>query len=311
MDGNLTTTKTITKYTSSLPLTGSVDVIYFTNISGSKLLYYYNGSEYVQHSPITDFQRDYYASYNDINLSIYSGSIKNIVVIEDETKENNLTQYVYNGSNIDTQIGDYDINLIQSRLNALEYIPVDIISFNNSLNIVEKGSTINSIPFSWNLNKNVNSISINNGIGNISSSLRTYTASVNINTNTTYTLTVNDGTAYSGSIDTASTSVLFQDKMYIGINSNQALNSSQIISLSGSFATSRSKAFTINGNGQYIHICYPASFGDATFNVNGLLSNAFTKNLISFTNSQGYISNYYDYRSNTIQNGSSIQITVS
>lgn len=96
----------IEKYTSeaSLPTTGSLNVVYFLNVSGTKYLKFWNGGSYVNASSnitlpncISDSIRDYYAKYSDINLSAYNGKCIDIVVIEDETQSNYLGKYFYDG----------------------------------------------------------------------------------------------------------------------------------------------------------------------------------------------------------------------
>ena len=99
----------IEKYTSeaSLPTTGSLNVVYFLNVSGTKYLKFWNGGSYVNASSnillpncISDSIRDYYAKYSDINLTAYNGKCIDIVVIEDETQSNYLGRYFYDGTNL-------------------------------------------------------------------------------------------------------------------------------------------------------------------------------------------------------------------
>lgn len=207
---------------------------------------------------------------------------------------------------------DVSISTLQTQVASLLYVPMDITSLTNNVGTVEIGTTISSITFNWAVNKLPATLAFNQGIGPINSGLTTLTTGVNITSNTTYTLTANDGTSYPGNTDTASTTVSFQNRVYWGTSASTSLNSAGILGLANSaFATSRARSFTINGNAQYIYYAYPASFGDATFTVNGLVSTAWTKTVVSFTNASGNTSNYNVYRSNTIQNGDGIQISIS
>lgn len=200
---------------------------------------------------------------------------------------------------------------VQAQLDSLSHVPIDITSFTNTVGTVEIGSTVTSVTFNWVINKTPATLSINQGIGSITPTLNTATRAVNVSTATTYTLTASDGTSYPGNTDTATTAISFQHKVYWGISASTSLDSSQIIALNSSFGTTRVKSFTINGDGQYIYYAYPASFGNATFTVNGLVNSAWTKTTLSFTNASGNITLFNIYRTNTVQNGDNIQISVS
>lgn len=103
-----------------------------------------------------------------------------------------------------------------------------------------------------------------------------------------------------------------------------ALNSAQILSLpssptGGSLLTNDiTNSFVMNGNGEYIWIAMPVSFGKAIesdgsnsrFIVGGLANSFWDLFTVSFTNQYGYISSYYLYRSKTISFGTSIKIDI-
>ena len=95
------------------------------------------------------------------------------------------------------------------------------------------------------------------------------------------------------------------------------LNSSEIIALASSntggseLSNSRLQTRTMDGNSQYIYICWLESLGDTNgFIVNGLPNSAWTKQVVSFTNSYGHTENYITYRTNTVQFGTGINIEV-
>jgi hypothetical protein len=103
-----------------------------------------------------------------------------------------------------------------------------------------------------------------------------------------------------------------------------ALNSSQILSLpssptgGSSLVSGIQNSFTMNGNGQYIWIAMPVSFGKAIeadgsnsrFVVGGLANSFWNLFTVNFTNAQGYTSSYYLYRTSTISFGTSIKIDI-
>lgn len=205
--------------------------------------------------------------------------------------------------------GRYDLTDVQAVINDLYYVAPSITSLSNNIGVVEVGQTVTSVSLSWTLNKTMTSLSLNNGIGDIDPGLTVYTHEpVSITSNTTYTLTAGDGS----NTTTRSTSFYFRHRRWRGTSPNTELSSSDILALgSSAFDTNRSHSFSIDGNGEYIWICYPAAWGEAAFTVNGLASTAWTRYTVSHTNASGHTENYYCYRSNTMQNGTGISIEVS
>ncbi len=103
-----------------------------------------------------------------------------------------------------------------------------------------------------------------------------------------------------------------------------ALNSTQIKALpssptgGSSLVSGIQNNFTMNGNGQYIWIAMPASFGyainpdgsNSRFTVGGLANSFWNVFTVSFTNQQGYASSYYLYRSVSLSSGTNIKISI-
>lgn len=205
---------------------------------------------------------------------------------------------------IDKQL--LDLTSIKDRLETLEYIPVGIISFTNNVLTAEKGQVVSLIQFNFQVSGNPTSLSIDNGVGSVSGSSKT--VNVNVSTNTTYRLTASDGK----STDSATTTIQFLNKVYWGTSANQSLNNGEVNSLSGQMlSSSKNRAINVNGNGQYIYYCYPASWGDAIFTIGGLVNSAFTKTIQNITNQYGDVTSYAVWRSNTIQNGNNMNIQIS
>ncbi len=117
----------------------------------------------------------------------------------------------------------------------------------------------------------------------------------------------------------------WRPRIFWGTSSNpNALNSGQIIGLAASSSGGSSlvstiqNSFTMNGNGQYIWIAMPVSFGKAIeadgsssrFIVGGLANSFWNLYTVNFTNQYGYTSSYYLYRSSTISFGTSIKIDI-
>lgn len=169
-----------------------------------------------------------------------------------------------------------------------------ITSFTNDKNAVEIGSSVTSTVLTWTLNRAVNTQSLNNSIGSITASLRTYTHTSAYSTDRTYTLTVDDGTTTIA----ASTTVAFQHKRYWGVSSNTSLNDAQIIALSKELSSTRVKSITgLTPSAQYLYFCYPASQGLATFSVNGFVVTDFVLSVQNHVNASGNTTSYNIYRS--------------
>lgn len=264
---------------------------------------------------------EYKLKYTISNLKTAT-NLPEVVVITDNNKESvfiyDVTDTTSTGDDINTIVTNLgkrykrktvllsEYNSVINRLNNLEYVPLSISTFTNNVNNVEKGTTVTSITFSYSYNKTPTSSSIDNSIGNVSGSSATKTVSVT--TNTTYTLTASDGQT----TKTATTSVTFLNKVYYGTSANTSLNNSQVLALtSNTLSSTKNRTITVNGGGQYIYYCYPTSFGDATFTINGLVSSAWTKTVQNVTNALGDVTSYNVYRTNTVQNGTGINITIS
>jgi hypothetical protein len=191
-------------------------------------------------------------------------------------------------------------------LDYLLYVPLSA-SFSNNVGTVEIGSTVTSVNLTWSYNKSVISQSIDQGIGSLGVAIRNYTQNGSWTSDRTYTLTASDGTQ----TPTRQTSFVFRHKRYWGLSSNTSLTDPQIIALSNEFATSRGKTFPqLTPAAQYIYYAYPASWGAATFTVNGLLNTAWTLVTRDFVNASGNTTSFNIYRSDNVLTGT-FQIVVS
>lgn len=292
----------------NLPSVGDFGDCYFIINDNNSYLKYWNGAFFANASDredgikaVSDYFRDYYAKFADIDTSKYLGRCREIMVIEDENNDGDTAKYFFDGSALISNLS----KTILSRIEALEYVPIVIYSFINNVNNVEKGSTVTNITFSYTFNKSANAININNGIGVVTGG--SITKTVSLTTNTTYTLTVSDGR----NAVTANSAVTFLNKAYWGTNANGTLTNAEVLGLANNtLATTRNRTLTLNGNGEYIYYCYPASFGDASFSISGLASTAWTKSVQHVTNSFGNVTSYNVYRTNNIQNGTGIQIQI-
>ena len=209
------------------------------------------------------------------------------------------------------------ITLIQGNSGANEiltvslYVPPSVSLGGGST--VEIGSTIVDVPLSWTCNKAMLTRLLSapvpigdrdRGAGQNGS----YThVGANLVSNTTYSITVGDGTGFASGY----TYCTFRNRRYYGINAGLGpLSNPQILALNKEFCSGRANTHTYNcTGGTYIWICYPASFGLATFKVGGL-EVTFTLFVQDVTNDSGYVESFNCYRSTELQNGSDIEVVV-
>lgn len=210
---------------------------------------------------------------------------------------------------------DSSISNVEDALNKLLYVAISGSIYNN-VGTVEKGTIVSSVTLSWSYNKTPTSQSLSTSgtpaIPALNISDRSYVYTNPITSNKTFSLSYSDGKTS----PTTSTSVNFLNKRYYGVSSKTDVSSQSALSLlvgdlSGELSSSRAQSRTLSGNNQYMYFMYPASFGLATFKVNGLQNTAWELSSVSFTNSKGYTENYYIYRSTYLQSGSGIVVDVS
>ena len=135
-------------------------------------------------------------------------------------------------------------------------------------------------------------------------------ATVTINVTNTYGINCSTGSESTNS----STSVRYRLRRFWGPNSSILLNNSDVLQFesdgTSELSTSRNKTYTQSCNNEYIYYCYPESWGDATFTVNGFTV-TFDLQILPVTNSFGYGPvNYRIYKSLNLQNGTNIPIVV-
>jgi len=196
---------------------------------------------------------------------------------------------------------------VQDALDSLLVPALSITSFTNTSGIHEYGETVTEVTLNWAINKTIDTQTLDNGIGEVTSTLRTYThTGQTITASRTYTLSVTKGSES----DSKSTTIQFSHKRYWGSYVGGTIDSTGILSLDSEFASSRLMTKSMDGNGGYLYICYPASWGTATFRVNGLQNTAWSLSVQDFTNASGYTSSFNVYRSLYVQYGTGIEVQV-
>lgn len=195
---------------------------------------------------------------------------------------------------------------VKKALDYLLYVPPQITAIGANVPNQEIGAIVDNVTISWAYNKDMETAFLTDA-GSLSPTLTTYSfTGLGLTATKSWSLQASDGqNAVSRSV-----TIQFLNKRYWGVASATALNSSDILSLSGELATSRNQARTISGDGKYIFFAWPATWGMPTFKVNGLQSTAWVQSVQSHMNSKGYTTTYFVFRSTTVQYGSGIIIEV-
>lgn len=172
----------------------------------------------------------------------------------------------------------------------------------------EIGSTRASTTLTWRWNKNPVSQSLNQGIGSLDPSIRTYTYNTPISTNTTFTISGTDGTNPASD----STSVRFLPSRYWGVSTKTSLTDAEILTLSSQLSTSRQQTRTFDcSGGRYIYFAIKTSYCNGIkFKVGGLDYSDMIVETRQFTNASGHTDTYNIYRTGNSTSGSSVQVEV-
>ena len=198
-----------------------------------------------------------------------------------------------------TPVNAFNLNEIEDKLKAhqealdeLLYVPLTINLTSNIQTTLEIGTTINSVVFNWNYNKDIVSQKFNNQA--LEASLRSYTYNLPFNSNQSFKLEANDG---KGDFN-KSISFNFLNGRYCGVSSSNIYDSDFIKTLSKELSSSKGKTFTVDcGEGQFIFYCVPTRFGNCSFKVGGFEGGFNKVNTIEFTNASGYVESYDIYKS--------------
>ena len=213
-------------------------------------------------------------------------------------------------------IADEDVNhahpkydTVKKALDFLLYVEPKV-SISNSVGTVEKGSIISNVSLSFTVNKDMQSVTIDHGVGDVKGLTSKNLTGQNISTDTTYTITATD---VEGKSAKASTSIKFLDSVYYGASLSDTITSSALIGMPSKLASNKAMSVTFNcSGGKYIYIAMPASFGltKNNFKIGGLANSAWIVTTMDVTNAYGHKASYTVFRSENLQNGSSIKVDI-
>ena len=182
---------------------------------------------------------------------------------------------------------------LDSILAKLYYVEPKITSFNMTpaTTQYEIGTTINSVEFTWTVNKDITSQTLTD-CTLADETVRTATYSTAISSNKTFTLAVSDGEKSA----TATKSISFLHKVYWGsaTQPSSGYTSAWILGLSNSkLASSNKGTYSFNaGVGEYAYFATPSSMKPSSAWVNGFNTDLEDCGNISFTNASGNTSTF-------------------
>ena len=198
-----------------------------------------------------------------------------------------------------------NITNVQEALDYLLYAKPDVNLYGGE--IYEKGHCCEKVDLWWEVNKEVITQYINNGVGSVDSTLRKICIEdAGVERDTTFTITVSDGKNKASS----STTISFKQKIYWGTSSNIELSQEEILKFDNEFEniTENTCVFNCSG-GKYFYIVAPAKYqNDLMFKINGFIFSDMEETSLMLKNASGYEDEYVVYRSNNIQTGSTIEV---
>lgn len=208
------------------------------------------------------------------------------------------TTLMISGDFADAKVVSHQFKRMKKQISDIQYISMEILSFINSINIAEKGSTITDITLTWELNKIPKLVTVDDTLlsGKLTNKQSITIDNATITTDHTFTIVVTDE---KGKMVHGETAILFFNGIYYGVSSNPAkLDSAFIRSLTRSLQANRTKTFTIDsGADQYVWYALPSRYGTPVFNVGGFDGGFAKVSTLDFMNLSGYTEEYTVYRS--------------
>ena len=307
------------------PATGEAGKIYVASNDGK--IYRWSGSQYIEISNATDVLDDtkgdgsttftwtanklynvFAAENGRIDAIVNSvGAPSGIASLDANTKVPNAQlQNLINDTAGDSDINVtwsadklYDIlNVVNTRLADLEYVPIEITALTVSPSVVEDGSIQTSAVLNYTLNKAANRITLDGANRPETAASGTIAlSSLSLTAKKTWTL---------GTIDerdrnvTKNTSMTFTNKVKYGAAAEPgSINDAFLNGLSSRIlSTGKVRSFSVNAeSGQYIWYALPSSYGTCKFTVGGFTGGFTQVALFNHQNESGKVVEYRVYRS--------------
>ena len=224
----------------------------------------------------------------------------------DELTHKDGTLYLIQEDGSAQELYNERLSDLESKVADILYEAISISSFGHNKGTVERGVTVTDVTLSWATNKTPTTLTLDGE--SIDTSLKSKTISglsITWDNNKTWKLIATDER---GATSNKTTSITFHNGVYYGVSTEpSSYNSSFILGFKDkkSLRGSKLPSFTVNaGTEQYIYYCLPKRLGTCAFSVGGFSGGFSLVTTISFTNESGYAEDYYIYKSDTANLGS-------
>ena len=262
-----------------------------------------------EHGPMTPDQETVIDRLEVYLKDYVDGTLMNDVrnnfesVKEEVIAEMNKDAYISKIEKNEKNIAD-----LQDVIKDLQYVKIEITSFESDKKVVELGSTVTDITFSWKINKTPSALKLNGKV--IDSKLFTYKKTgMKYTSQQSFTLEAID----ERNARVAKTIYMyFYNGVYYGTAKMPGtVDATFIKSLHKNLQNSKNKTFNVScGENVFIWYALPTRYGVPTFNVGGF-DGGFQKVAdIEFKNSSGYSEPYIIYKSDNSNLGTKT-VTVS
>ena len=245
------------------------------------------------------------------NQDIYTLGHRDKLVMEITTYEDTFSYRIK--QHIPQKVNELkdDIEDIKKVLDKLTYVMPAISSFSITNPYREIGDKVSELTFNWAVNKQGLTLSINQGVGEVSGTSATHSFDTPITTNKTFTLSASDDK----NTVTKNATLSFLKRAFWFVDNQESVDEATILSATNSALVSSrvmTKTFNCSG-GKYIYICIPTSLcsGTVGFTAFGLSTSFVLTSMSNFKNQYGVNVPMNVYRSLELQNGSNIEIKVS
>lgn len=184
------------------------------------------------------------------------------------------------------------------------YTAISITSFGHNAGTKEYGESVTDVVLSWSLNKAAKTLTLDGEPLDVSATSKSLSGlNITFDNNVTWTLVATDER---DAKSTRTTAIAFANGIYYGAAAEPAeYNSAFILGLTKTLQNSKVSPFTVDaGEGEYIYYALPKRLGTCEFTV-GIFTGGFDLvATIPFENASGYTEDYYIYRSDNANLGS-------
>lgn len=230
----------------------------------------------------------------------------------DELTHKDGTLYLIQDDGSPVELYNERLTELEGKVADILYEAIAITSFTHNKGTVERGVTVTDVTLNWATNKTPTALTLDGESIDVSLKSKAISGlSITWNNNKTWKLKAIDERDASAE---KSLSITFHNGVYYGVAGEPTSYDSSFIlgfKANKNLRGSKLPSFTVNaGSGQYIYYCLPKRLGTCAFTVGGFSGGFSLVTTISFTNESGYAEDYYIYKSDEANLGSTT-VTVS